>query len=337
MQIGDQFKFWAGKRVLITGGSGLVGTWLTKHLLKAGSRVTTLSRHQLEGTENLSNLDRQVNLQRIFADVKELSVVSDIMSLDRTEIVFHLAASNMNRGSDQNLVDIYETNIRGTYNILEASRKLISKDGCLVLTSSIEVANATVYDNNGLTPETMNQPYSISKRCGELISRSYRELYGINVSTIRLPNVYGGGDRNLARIVPSVIFDILSNCSPVINVSDDCRRRFIYVEDIVQALMLVAEVNYGCGNVAEDYEFTHTGAISTPDLVQSILEVSGRFDLRLSLNPDYRLHCSGFPAMEWTAIESLGWGPELTLKEGMLKTYSWYKENVSRLSRCTYK
>lgn len=322
----ERGEFWRRRHVFVTGATGLVGSWLIKALVEKGAEVTALVRNKNCGSELFRSKTAE-KVHVVQGVVEDFPNTAKVFAHRKFEVVFHLASTNINRGDKQNPLEIFDTNVRGSYNILTAHRQYMCKDSFVLTTSSKEVLKSvsSMGDNDG-TGES-EHPYQVSKRCAEMICKAFRDTYDTNVAIVRLPNIYGGGDFNKARIVPSVIGHLIKNITPVVHSVDRLLRRYIYVEDVVEAFLLIAELRLSSTKTYLDYEFSEDQAISTSALVEQIITTSGKTHLAPMLRLPIKEKPAGINAVPLTTVESLGWREKTNLKEGLYKTIEWYKHN----------
>ena len=233
--------FWRERRVFVTGATGIVGSWLVRELLAHGASVAVLVRD----ADPQSELLRSADVQRctVFnGTVEDLWTLERAISLHEAEYVFHLAAQTIVGVAHRNPFTTFETNVRGTYNLLEAARI----HGSLVR-GVIVASSDKAYGEVDALPyvESMalrgRHPYEVSKSCTDLIAASYWHTYGVPVTIARCGNIYGGGDLNWSRIVPGTIRSILRGERPTLRSDGTFRRDYIYVKDVARAYMLLGE------------------------------------------------------------------------------------------------
>jgi CDP-glucose 4,6-dehydratase len=319
---------YAGRTALVTGGQGFLGSWLAERLLAEGVRVVVprrdvpaLSRFRLEGIEERCD----VVLAELVDEPGLLRVVNEY----EPDLVFHLAAQTLVGTANRSPLATYETNVRGTWNLLEACRALGERSPvrAIVVASSDKAygphEELPYREDFALRPTFT---YDVSKACTDLIARSYAQAYGLPVAVTRLANIYGAGDFNRSRIVPDTAMALVRGERPVIRSDGSPERDFLHVSDAVEAYLSIAdslerpELRGRAWNAGTDEP------VAVIDLVERLIAASGR-----ALEPEVR--GAGTPAGEidrqWldsTAIrEELGWRPERGLAEGLAETYAWYE------------
>lgn len=323
-------NFWKGKKVFVTGASGLLGSWMVDELLRREAQVTCLVRDWVPDSRLFSEAtQKRVNLVRGSLEDLELA----IRALNEYEIdtIFHLGAQTIVGTASRSPLSTFESNIKGTWILLEACRLCSSLIERVVVASSDKaygVHKQLPYNEN--TPLQGCYPYDVSKSCADLISFSYYHTYGVPVAVTRCGNLYGGGDLNLNRLVPGTIVSTLRGERPVIRSDGKYLREYFYVRDAVEAYLDLAEQLPAEGVIGEAYNFGVEKPYSVLELVQAILQIAGRTDLEPHiLNeakheiPEQWLDCN-------RAHERLGWQPRYTLEKGLQETIAWYKAWLGR-------
>jgi CDP-glucose 4,6-dehydratase len=319
---------WNGRRVLVTGATGLVGSWLVKELLSAGATVVALVR----------DADPQSELLRS-GDIRRVSVVSgtlqDIDVLDRAitqhdvDHVFHLGAQTQVMVARRSPLETFESNIRGTYNLLEACRRhsdLVR--GVVVASSDKAYGDQPELPYVEDMPLRGSEPYDWSKACVDQCAALYARVYGTPVAVARCGNVYGGGDLNWNRIVPGTIRSLLHHERPVIRSNGNLVRDYIYVRDAVGAYITLAEHVDNDAVRGEAFNFGLEMPVTVLDMVRAIERATG-----VVQPPDVRNNAAGeIPAQYVSAAKArrvLGWASRFGLVEGLAETVDWYRRFFS--------
>jgi CDP-glucose 4,6-dehydratase len=323
-------EFWSGRRVFVTGATGIVGGWLVKELLAVGAHVVALVRDP----------DPQAEFYRS-GDYRRAAIVQgrleDFWTLERAineheiEVVFHLAAQPIVGVAHRAPLQTFEANIRGTYNLLEACRQHA------VLVRRVVIASSDkAYGTQPALPYTEEMPlqgrfpYEVSKSCTDLIAQCYFATYDLPVAIARCGNIYGGGDLNWSRIVPETIRACLRGERPVIRSDGTFLRDYIYVKDVSRAYLRLAERLEDPAVRGEAFNFSPEQAVSVLDLVGRIQRLM-RCD---HLTPDIRntargeIHSQYLDAAK--ARRVLGWEPTYTLDAGLAETIAWYADYLAR-------
>ena len=324
--------FWLDRPTFVTGATGLVGSWLVERLANAGADVVCLVRDWVPQSELIrTGLIERVKVVR--GDVRDRDTLERALGEFEIDTVFHLAAQAIVTIANRNPVSTFETNIAGTWNLLEASRRS-PKVRQIVIASSDKAygdqENLPYHEN---TPLQGQHPYDVSKSAADLIAHSYAKSYDLPVTITRCGNFYGGGDLNWNRIIPDTIRSVLRGQRPVIRSDGEYTRDYFYVEDSVAANMLLAEKLADKPELkGEAFNFSNEIQVTVSQIVQRILDLMGS-----DLQPDVRNEVSNEIRHQYLsaakARQMLGWTPLYTLEEGLQKTIDWYEEFFNEQSR----
>jgi len=316
---------WRDRPVLVTGATGLLGGWLVRRLVEAGASVTALVRDWAPRSVLLLNpLMQKVALVR--GDVRDQGVLERAMGEYEIDTVFHLAAQTIVGVANRNPVSTFDSNIRGTWALLEAARR--SPLVKAVVTASSDKAygdhETLPYDETAALQGV--HPYDASKSCADLIAKSYAQTFGVPVAITRCGNFYGGGDLNWNRIVPGTIRSILKGERPVIRSDGTLIRDYFYVEDGASAYMQLAEALHGRPALrGEAFNFSNELQVDVRTVAATLL---ARMNSTLEL--DIRADAPNEIKHQWLsaakARRDLGWAPQFTLDQGLDRTIAWYRE-----------
>ncbi|OGA01795.1 MAG: sugar dehydratase [Betaproteobacteria bacterium RIFCSPLOWO2_02_FULL_64_12] len=316
---------WGDRRVLVTGATGVVGAWLVKELLARGAQITAL----------VLDADPQSELYRS-GDIHRVSVVNgaleDFATLERAvnthevDTVFHLGAQAIVGAAHRSPLPTLETNVRGTWNLLEACRRQRDLVERVVIASSDKA-----YGRQRQLPYTEDMPlagqypYEVSKSAADLIAQSYHHTYGLPVGIARCGNVYGGGDLNWSRIVPGTIRAFLRGEPPVVRSDGSYVRDYFFVKDCARAYLRLAERLHDPAVRGQAFNFSHESPRTVLELVRVIQKLMDAGHLE----PDVRnatvgeIHSQYLSAAR--ARDLLGWAPEFDLESGLRETIAWYR------------
>ena len=233
-------EFWKDRNVLVTGCTGLLGSWLTKSLAEKEANVVGLIR-DLVPRSNLNWSGFNNKIISVRGEIEDYFLLERTINEYEIDTVFHLAAQTIVTIANRNPISTFKANIEGTWNILEACRRSPLVKRIIVASSDKAYGDQEKLPYDEKTPLEGRHPYDVSKSCADLICRSYFETYGLPVCTTRCGNFYGGGDLNFNRIVPGTIRSILNNERPVIRSDGKFLRDYFYIKDGVQSYMLLAE------------------------------------------------------------------------------------------------
>ncbi len=317
-------QFWQDRSVLVSGATGLVGGWLVKRLLAAGVEIVCLVRDWVPQSE-LSRAGLLDRVKVVRGDVVDQPLLERILGEYEIDTVFHLAAQTIVGIANRNPVSTFESNIRGTWTLLEACRR--SPTVRQIVTASSDKAygeHATLpYDETFALQGT--HPYDVSKSAADLIAQTYAHSYNLPVAITRCGNFYGGGDLNWNRIIPGTIRSILNAEAPVIRSDGQYIRDYFYVEDGAAAYTLLAEKLADNPDLrGEAFNFSNEIQLTVLDVVNRLLALMGS-----TLTPDIRNEVSNEIRHQYLsaakARTTLGWSPLFDLDTGLRQTVEWYR------------
>ncbi len=317
--------FWRDRPTFVTGATGLLGGWLVRRLVEAGADVVCLVRDWVPRSELLRDgLVDQVRIVR--GDVRDQALLERTLGEYEVDVVFHLAAQTIVGVANRNPVSTFESNIGGTWSVLEACRRS-PKVGAVVVASSDKAygdQDHLPYDEE--TPLEGRHPYDVSKSCADLIARSYAVTYGLPVAITRCGNFYGGGDLNWNRLVPGTIRSVLRGDRPVIRSDGTLIRDYFYVEDGADAYIQLAEALRARPELkGEGFNFSNELQLTVLDLTRRILERMGS-----RLEPVVRGEASNEILHQYLSAAKarrvLGWSARFSLDEGLDRTIRWYRD-----------
>lgn len=318
-------SFWRDRPTFLTGATGFVGGWLLARLDELGAHCVCLVRDWVPRAEAVrTGLLERVTVVR--GDVRDQALLERVLGEYEIATVFHLAAQTIVPIANRNPVSTFETNVRGTWALLEAARRSPSV-GQIVLASSDKAYGEQ--DDLPYTEETPLEgrfPYDVSKSCADLVAQSYARTYDVPAVISRCGNFFGGGDLNWNRLVPGTIRSALRGESPVIRSDGEAVRDYFYVEDGRDAYLLLAErlaADPALGGRA--FNFSAERPLTVRAMAERILELMGS-ELELTIvdsSPNEIAH-QHLDASE--ARRRLGWEPGHGLDEGLARTIDWYRE-----------
>ena len=317
-------SFWLDRPTFVTGGTGLVGSWLIQRLVEAGADVVCLVRDWVPQSELVrTGLLEQVKVVR--GDIRDRELLERVMGEYEIDTVIHLAAQTIVTIANRNPISTFESNIAGTWNVLEACRRSPKMKQIVVASSDKAYGDQDILPYREDTPLQGQHPYDVSKSCADLIARMYAVSYDLPVVITRCGNFYGGGDLNWNRIIPGTIRSILRGQNPVIRSNGKYVRDYFYVEDGAAAYMLLAEQLAAKPELkGEAFNFSNEIQLTVNQIVEKIITIMGS-DLRPEICNEARneiLH--QFLSAE-KARTQLDWSPLFTLDEGLARTIEWYR------------
>jgi CDP-glucose 4,6-dehydratase len=324
--------FWQDRPTFVTGGTGLVGSWLVRRLAEAGAHVVCLVRDWVPQSElvRAGTLDRVVAVR---GDICDQAQMERILGEYEIDTVMHLAAQTIVGIANRNPVSTFEANVQGTWAVLEACRRSPSVRQVIFASSDKAYGDCDTLPYDETTPLVGRHPYDVSKSCADLITQSYATTYGLPVVITRCGNFYGGGDLNWNRIVPGTVRSVFRGQRPVIRSDGTYIRDYFYVEDGAHAYMTLAE-KLAADRSLGGHAFNFSNEIQVPvrELVQRILTAMGS-----ELEPDVRNEAQHEIKHQYLSAEKarrmLDWQPLFTLDEGLQRTIDWYSTFLQQEAR----
>ncbi len=315
--------FWKGRNVFITGCTGFLGSYLTKELINLEANVTGLVR-DIVPKSNLYTTNEYKKVNMVVGELEDEKLLERILGEYEIQTVFHIAAQAIVGIANRNPLGTFEANIRGTYNLLEAARRSPLVENIVVASSDKAYGDQVrlPYDEN--MPLQGKHPYDVSKSCTDLIAQAYHKTYGLPVCITRCGNLYGGGDLNFNRIIPQTISRILDEKPPIIRSDGTFIRDYFYVEDAVEAYILLAEKMSELGLAGQAFNFSNEIQLSVKDMVAMILKLMDSHLEPIILNQGSNEIKHQYLSAQ-KARETLGWEPLFTIEEGLARTIDWYK------------
>lgn len=315
--------FWKGRNVFITGCTGFLGSYLTKELINLEANVTGLVR-DIVPKSNLYTTNEYKKVNMVVGELEDEKLLERILGEYEIQTVFHIAAQAIVGIANRNPLGTFEANIRGTYNLLEAARRSPLVENIVVASSDKAYGDQVrlPYDEN--MPLQGKHPYDVSKSCTDLIAQAYHKTYGLPVCITRCGNLYGGGDLNFNRIIPQTISRILDEKPPIIRSDGTFIRDYFYVEDAVEAYILLAEKMSELELAGQAFNFSNEIQLSVKDMVAMILKLMDSHLEPIILNQGSNEIKHQYLSAQ-KARETLGWEPLFTIEEGLARTIDWYK------------
>lgn len=316
---------WSERRVLVTGATGIVGSWLCEELVQLGAYVVAFV--QDDDPRSRFYTDRiYKRCSVVNGDLARYADCSRAINNHEIEVVFHLGAQTIVGAALREPLECFESNIRGTYNLLEAVRHLQPLTKAVVVASSDKA-----YGESKVLPYTEDMPlkgthpYDVSKSCTDLLSHTYAHTYGLNVTIARCGNIYGGGDLNWSRIVPGTIRSLLQGTRPVLRSDGSMVRDYIYVRDVVSAYLMLAEQSVETNLVGEAFNFS-------PEKGYTVLEILNEIASAMNMNADPIIENRVTMEIQNQTLDSskarriLSWHPRWSTADALRETVSWYRE-----------
>jgi CDP-glucose 4,6-dehydratase len=318
--------------VLVTGGYGLLGGWLVAGLLEQGAAVTVIRRDQTVRSA-LVAMGLEARVTVVDGDIAAEGVVTRAVAEYEIDTVFHLAAQTLVPTANRSPLSTFETNVRGTWLLLEACRLNPGVERVVVASSDKAYGPQAELPYTESHPLQARYPYDASKAAADVIARSYWHTWQLPVAVTRFANLYGGGDFNLSRLVPEAVLAALGERPPVVRSDGSPERDFLYVEDAVAAYLAIADALGSRERPGLAAGEAFNAGSGRPRRVLDVVELICRL-AGTGVEPDIR--GSGTPAGEidrqWVDHSKLTgltrWEPEVALEEGLRRTIEWYRGNA---------
>jgi CDP-glucose 4,6-dehydratase len=317
-------NFWQDRNVLITGCTGLLGSWLTMALVECSANVVGLVRDWVPR----SNLNWSGFIQRIITvrgDVTDCAVVERALGEYEIDTVFHLAAQTIVGIANRNPLSTFETDIKGTWTVLEACRRSPLVKRIVVASSDKAYGDQDKLPYDESTPLQGRHPYDVSKSCADLIAQSFGITYHLPVAITRCGNIYGGGDLNWNRVVPGTMRSVLRGERPVVRSDGKLTRDYMYVDDVVSGYMLLARKLDAPELSGQAFNFGLDDPKSVLEIVKEIIAISDYPELEPIILDEAANEIEKQYLNSDKAGRVLGWEPHFSLEDGLRRTMAWYR------------
>lgn len=316
--------FWLDRPTLVTGATGLVGGYVVRRLVESAADVLCLVRDWVPQSELVrAQLIEQVKVVR--GDVCDQRMLERILGEYEIETVIHLAAQTIVGIANRNPVSTFETNVAGTWSLLEACRRSPTVKQIVVASSDKAYGEHERLPYGEDAPLQGRHPYDVSKSCADLIAQSYGATYGLPVAITRSGNYYGGGDLNWNRLVPGTIRSVLRGQPPIVRSDGHYVRDYFYAEDGAAANLLLAEQLAKNPDLrGQAFNFSNETQLTVLELVSRILEV-----MNSDVKPEVRNEATNEIRLQYLSADKarrlLGWQALFSLEDGLRRTVDWYR------------
>lgn len=319
---------WKNLPVLVTGADGFIGGCIAKELVRQGADVFTILR-DIKKQSNLDVLDLRSDINIIHGDLVDLDVCNRVFNEYQISICFHIAAQAIVGVANESPLSTFESNIKGTWNILETGRLSKFIKGIVVASSDKAYGVQKKLPYTEESPLLGLYPYDASKACADILSRSYFKTYGLPIVVTRNANTYGGADLNFSRLIPDTIRSVLNNQQPVIRSDGTPERDYMYIKDAVNAYLTLA-TNLSRKDVqGEAFNFGTSIPISVLELYNKIIRLMDK-----KIKPKILGEAKNEIDMQYLSIEKakriLKWQPEYSMDQGLKETIAWYKSFLKK-------
>jgi CDP-glucose 4,6-dehydratase len=316
---------WSGRSVLVTGATGMIGSWLCRRLVDNEARLVALVRD----ADPASELVRSGTINRVtivegtlerYDDVERAVLDSEVDS------IFHLGAQTIVGTALRAPLPTLAVNVMGTCHVLEVARRHPDLVQRTVIASSDKAYGAQArlpYTED--TPLQGRHPYEVSKSAADLIAQGYHSTYGVPVAIARCGNVYGGGDLNWSRIVPGSIRALLAKEPLIIRSDGTFLRDYVFVEDVVDAYLALGEALSAGTAAGGAFNFSAGAPLTVLQMYDAVVAAMGveRIEPVIANSARAEIHDQYLDSSR--ARAELGWEPRFGLEAGLRATVAWYR------------
>src|SRR3989344_5406210 len=314
---------WKGMNVLVTGADGFIGSHVADALAGKGAQVATIVR-DIKKTSNLDVLGIKNKVNVLHGDLVNFHDCERAINEYDIEFAFHIAAQAIVGPANRSPLSTFESNIKGTWNILEACRLSKTIRGVIVASSDKAYGQQKKLPYTEESPLNGYYPYDVSKACAELLARSYFMTYNLPLAITRNANTYGPEDMNFSRIIPDVIATILKNGQPIIRSDGSPERDYMYIKDAVSAYLALAENLDRKDVLGESFNFGTSKPVRVIELYNKIIKL-----MKSDVKPKILGEAKNEIDRQYLSIEKakrvLGWQPKYDLDSGLKETIEWYR------------
>lgn len=323
---GADRHFWDGRNVLVTGAGGFVASWLCKALVEAGASVVGVIRDSpAERLLALHGIRDRIGL--VHGSTTNYELVERAINEYEIDTCFHLAAQAIVGAANRAPLSTFETNIKGTWNVLEACRVTSTVKRVVVASSDKVYGNQPEVPYQEATSLNGRYPYDASKVCTDVLAQCYAVTYDLPVAISRFANIYGGGDFNWSRLVPGTVRSVLRGEVPVIRSDGTLERDYLYITDAIEAYLMLGQRAAEPGIRGQAFNFGRNAPASVLAVVNQILAATGS-----ALHPLILGQAKTEILRQYLdsslARAVLGWESRVDLAEGLARTIPWYAEHL---------
>lgn len=326
-------EFWSGRTVLVTGAKGFAAAHIVKRLSEAGARIVGLerdfSRTTYFDTEGLGQVATVVQ-----GDLSNYELMARLLSRYGVQTVIHLAAQALVGAANQDPLPTFDSNIRGTYVLLEAARQAWDEgrgflEGVVVASSDKAYGQHAELPYTEQTPLEGLHPYDASKACTDILARAYAHTYGLPVAVTRCANLYGPGDLNFSRLIPDTIRRLLEGRRPQIRSDGSPQRDYLFIDDAVAGYLTLAQQLDNPRVTGEAFNFGTGQPVSVLEVVEEIIQIAGVQGREAEVLGQSWGELQHQYLDATKAREILGWQPQISRREGLQITIDWYRDYLS--------
>ena len=319
---------WQDKRVLVTGCAGFLGSWFTTQLVSSGAEVVGIIRDRVPNSQlSKSGIINQITA--VNGDVCDYELVERVIAEYEVELIYHLAAQTIVSIANRVPLSTFETNIKGTWTVLEAARRNPTIQGVIIPSSYKAYGDQALLPYHEDAPLRANHPYDVSKSCVDLLAQTYAHTYQLPVVVTRFGNIYGGGDLNWNRLVPGTIRSVVRGERPIIRSDGTFSRDYLFVADAVDGYLTIGETMTDPAIHGQVFNFGMNRPISVLELVNMVIEISDCPQLEPIILNEVQNEVADQYSVSEKARTILGWQPQHTIVQGLSETMAWYRDYLT--------
>ena len=319
---------WKGTNVLVTGADGFIGGHVAKALVEKHAQVTTIVR-DIKKVNNLDILDIRNKINIMHGDLVNFADCERSINEYDIEFCFHIAAQAIVGPANRSPLSTFESNIKGTWNILEACKTSKTVKGLIIASSDKAYGQQKKLPYTEQSPLEGYYPYDASKACAEMLSRSYYMAYNLPLAITRNANTYGPADMNLNRIIPDVVTRLIKDTQPVIRSDGTPERDYMYIKDAVDAYLTLAENLHRKEVLGQAFNFGTGKPINVLDLYKKIIKMMGK-NVEPKILGEAKNEIDRQYLDSGKAKKILNWEARYDIDSGLKETIEWYKEYFSK-------
>ncbi|MBU90165.1 sugar dehydratase [Candidatus Woesearchaeota archaeon] len=313
-----------GKNIFVTGATGIVGYWLTSYLYDAGAEVTIYMRDFVPKSHLVkSSIFGKVNV--VSGQLEDYLNIKRALNEYEIDTVFHLGAQTIVETANRSPLGTFNSNVRGTWNVLEACRNSRLVENIVVASSDKAYGTSDRLPYTEDMPLIGEHPYDVSKSCSDLIAQSYAKTYEMPIGIARCGNIYGGNDLNFNRIVPETIKSLLHNQRPIIRSDGTFKRDYIYVRDVVDSYITIAENLQKKEIKGQSFNFGNDKPLEVMEIVNTLQKLMRKENIKPKILNTAKGEIKDQYLNSKKARRLLKWKPKYTLEKGLKETIEWYK------------
>ncbi len=320
----EKEEFWRGRRVFITGCTGFLGSWLTAALLERGAAVVGLIRLR-EPESELIRTGLISRITQVSGELLDYDLLRRTLAEQEIDTVFHLAGQTIVGVANRDPAATFETNIRGTWLLLESVRQTPGVRGVVVASSEKAYGEQANLPYREEFPLQGRHPYEVSKSCADLIAQSFAHTFGLAIAVTRCSNLYGGGDLSWNRLIPGTIRSVLNGQQPVIRSDGSFRRDYLYVADAVRGYLMLAQHLTEPGVRGQPFNLGSGCPVSALEVVRTIVALSDHPEIEPVILNEVKNEILDEYLSPAKAEQAIGWRPQYTLAGGLKEAMDWYK------------